>query len=454
MRMPVILALASGVLTALAFPKFNLSIIAWFSIALLIYAIEKAKDRNEAALVGFVFALPFFLINLSWITTLSRFTPFWPYLGWILLCIFESAFILVFALIAKYFISKRPLFIPFLWVFIEYLRSLGTFGILAGVLGASQCSFLPLIQSAEFLTVYGISFVIVLFNLGIARYFYKRKKDTIIFALILVTILYFYGQARINKFKNEVGQEEISVALIQGNIPQEEKLQNANAPKIFEKHKNLSLKTKNQHPDIVIWSETIASDYIANKNKYLKKIKNIAKELDAFLLVGTPYYENGKIYNSIVVVSSTEIVSRYDKQRLVAFGEYLPLRPLLYPILKHVGFYENEYSFGGEKENLKFNDINIAAAVCFESTFVDILRSYVKDDTDFMLTVTNDAWFLDSSALDKHLNFGILRAIENRRYFIQVGNTGKTAVINKWGKIVKSCPANEPCVLTFKIPLP
>lgn len=453
MRKLAFLALVSGILTAFSFPKFNLSILMWFSIAILLYVIEKAKDRNEAALLGFIFALPFFLINLSWITTLANYTPFWPYLGWILLCIFESVFILVFALIAKYFMSKIPLVIPFLWVFIEYLRSLGTFGVVAGVLGSSQWSFLPLIQSAEFITVYGISFVIVLFNLGVAKYFCERKREIIIFALILITVLYFYGQARINEFENEVAQNEITVALIQGNIPQKEKLRYANAPEIFEKHKNLTLKTKEQNPDIVIWSETIATEYIVNKNKYLKQIKNIAKELNAFLLVGTPYYENGKIYNSIVVVSSTEVITRYDKQRLVAFGEYLPLRPLLYPMLKHTGFYENEYSFGGKKENLKFDGINIAAVICFESTFVDILKSYVKDDTNFMLTATNDAWFLNSSALDKHLNFGIFRAIENRRYFIQAGNTGKTAVINKWGKIVKSCPANEPCVLIFKIPL-
>jgi apolipoprotein N-acyltransferase len=455
MRKFIFLSIASGILTALSFPKFNLSILIWFSIAFLLYAIERSKDPNEAALLGFIFGLSFFLINLSWITTLSNFASCWAYIGWILLSVFESAFILVFALTAKYFISKRylSLSIPFLWVFVEYLRSLGIFGVTAGVLGYSQSSALPLIQFAEFTTVYGVSFVIVLFNLGIAKFLSERKKGIIVFALLLIAVLFLYGEARISQLDKDASENEITVALIQGNVPQKEKMNYFNTQKIFDLHKDLSLKTKNKKPDIIIWSETIAVDYLANKEKYFEEIKGLARELNALLLIGTPYYEGGNIYNSIVAVSQDGIISRYDKQRLVAFGEYLPMRQLTYPILKHTGFFDNEYSFGGKKSNLKLKNVKIAAAICFESTFVDILKSYVKDDTDIMLTVTNDAWFFDSSALDKHLNNGIFRAIENRRYFIQVGNTGKTAVINKWGKVVKSCPANETCILTYKIPL-
>ena len=146
-------------------------------------------------------------------------------------------------------------------------------------------------------------------------------------------------------------------------------------------------------------------------------------------------------------------VSRYDKERPVPFGEYLPFRKILYPVLKGVGYYDSEFAGNPETEVIKAKNLNIATAVCFESTFPDLIRKRVKKDSDFILVVTNDAWFGSSAALEQHLNAGILRAIENRRYLIQAGNTGISAVVDPFGRVLKKTKINQQEILTFEIPL-
>jgi len=174
-------------------------------------------------------------------------------------------------------------------------------------------------------------------------------------------------------------------------------------------------------------------------------------------LIGTPYDNQwGKAYNSLIAFSpSGEVIGRYDKQRLVPFGEYLPARFLLYPLLKKTDFFSSDFNCGQSNAQLfDVKGIKIGAVICFESTFIEPLKDRVNRGAKLMLTVTNDAWFGSSSAAYEHLSCGVFRAIENRKYFIQTGNTGFSAVIDPYGRIQAMTGLNERRALTFKIPLP
>jgi apolipoprotein N-acyltransferase len=138
----------------------------------------------------------------------------------------------------------------------------------------------------------------------------------------------------------------------------------------------------------------------------------------------------------------------------VPFGEYLPFRKYLYAWLKGVGYFDAEFSAGGKSSLLETDGIKIAPAVCFESTFPFLVSSRVRQGADIILTVTNDAWFKGSSAPQSHFNAGIMRAIENHKYFIMAGNTGISAVIDPSGKVVGKIDQNRRGILTVKIPLP
>lgn len=465
----ILLSTLSGLLLALLFPKFSLYYLAWIALIPLLISIHRSKSSRDAGLNGLVCGAVFFLINLYWITTLSEFAGFWAYLGWITLAIYEAIFILLFAYFSKTFIKKSVILPSLIWLFFEWLRSLGSFGVSAGGLGYSQAKMLPLIQIAEFTTVYGISFLIVLVNttlFSVVQSFSSANKHDKYLAglktcttLLLILLVCFYGvfELRGNReFHSQVPEPTLKLALIQGNIDQKTKLNPAKIGQTFKIYEELSRRTIKEKPDIIIWPETTVFTYLLQNNYYLSKIKQLVQEANSYLIVGTAYREDkDTIYNSAVLFSPKgEVIGRYDKEHLVAFGEYLPLRPLLYPLVKGTGFFEADFKGNPQGQLLVADKLKIGVGICFESTFVHLLKDKANQGADLLVTITNDAWFNDSSALYEHINCGVFRAIENRKYFIQVGNTGISAVIDPYGRILAKTRVNEQKVLTFQIPLP
>lgn len=455
------MSILSGILLALCFPKFNLWPLAFIALVPLFVEIEKKETPRSAAVSGFIFGLVFFGINLFWVNTLIPYGgPFVP-LGWLLLAAGESLFVAAACYLIKRFsfviCNLSFVIYPVVWVSIEWLRSLGIFGITAGTVGYTQAHFLSIAQIASFSTVYGVSFLVVLINAVLAR-FYLTRKNYLEMLLVLIIFLsaLFWGSSHIPNHQEAYQPKGLTtISLIQGSIPQNRKLDHRYNAKNFKIHLDLTRQALKEKPDIIIWPETVVFTYILGDPPYRKAMEELARESKAFILTGTPFYDrSGNIYNSIVAFSlSGEVVSRYDKQRLVAFGEYLPFRPLLYPILKSTNLYQADFNPSPRSSSLLLGKRKVGAGICFESTFTDLLRKQARG-ADFLLTVTNDAWFNDSAAPYQHFENGIFRAIENRKYFIQCANTGISGVIDPYGRIIKRTKVNERRSLTFKIPLP
>lgn len=455
--MNLILSIFSGVLLALAFPKFNLYWLAWVALVPFFVALARTRNWKESMLCGFSFGIFFFGIHLFWVTTLFRFVEGWIILGWIALTLYQTLFILLFVTIL-YFIGnpKRvtyAVFVALLWTTVEWLRACGPFGVTGGDVGYSQAQMLPLIQIASLTSVYGVSFLVVLFNAS-ALQFLMDKRKWLALALSLVLIIGCYGYGSLVMGQETGGGGRVKLGLLQPNIDQKHKLNPSMVQPVFDVHEEMTRQAMKEKPDIIIWPETAIFSYILHDPPLLRRMQKLARGSKAWLIFGTPHYVRDKAYNSIVSMSPTgKVVSRYDKQQLVPFGEYLPFRKILYPFLKGIGYYEAEFSSNPHPELIKAKDLKIAAAVCFESTFPDLIRKRAKKDSDFILLVTNDAWFGDSSALYLHLDSGIFRAIENRKYFIQVGNTGLTAVVDPYGRILKKTKVNQREVVTFELPI-
>lgn len=464
----IIFSIISGLLLALAFPKFNLYWLAWVALVPFFIALSRARSWKESLLCGLLFGTVFFGINLFWLTTLFRFVGWWIVLGWLTLVLFQTLFILLFVFLLRFTDYRlritgyrlRLILLPLIWTASEWLRAWGPFGVTAGGIGYSQAAFLPLIQIASFTSVYGISFLVVLVNATIANLFMEpatKRRGSVIFVLVLLAVVYGYGRLALNwnqEFPSNVPEARLKLALIQPNIDQKDKLNPSKVPEIFNIHKELTTKAKKYNPDIIIWPETAIFTYLLHDPFYSTRIKKLAIDANTWLVLGTPHYFEGNAYNSIISISpSGEVVARYDKEHLVPFGEYLPFRNILFPILKGVGYYDSEYNSNPKPKSIKAAGAKIAAAVCFESTLPGVIRKRVTKDTDFILLVTNDSWFNDSSALYDHLNCDVFRAIENRKYFIQVGNTGISAIIDPHGRILKRSKVNQREILTFEIPI-
>lgn len=458
----LLLSIISGFLLALAFPKFSLGWVAWVALVPFFLAVAATKSRKQVLACGFWFGLSFFGLHLYWITSLFEFVQWWSVLGWASLALYQTLFLLVFVFALRSVTSGEETFFPLLaavfWVAIEWLRAAGPFGVTAGDLGYSQVHFLPIIQIASFSLVYGVSFLIAFFNAALAQFIFNRRKwgMLVIAALLIVTAsLYGYNVLVEDPLKTDPRLGTVKLALIQPNIPQKDKLKPSLVPKTLKIYEGMTRQIADRQPDIIIWPETAIFAYVLHDAKIFKRVQALAKETKAWLVFGTPHHEGQDAHNSVVVLSPDgQVRGRYDKQRLVPFGEYLPFRKLLFPILKSVGYYDSEFRPGPELKLLKIKDLRVATAVCFESTFPGTIRERAQKGADFILLVTNDAWFNDSAAPYFHLNAGIFRAIENRKYFIQVGNTGFSAVIDPYGRVVEKTDLNLPQILIFKMPLP
>ena len=501
----IVLSIISGVLLSLAFPKYDLFWLAWIALVPFFVALGRVDNWRKALLCGLSFGLVFFGIHLLWMFTLYRFVAWWIALGWASLVVFQTLFILLFTVLAyAFFVSGLPrkkhfrspdrpassalvgrghsssglsnglrgiayaIGLALLWVAIEWLRAWGPFGVPGGGVGYSQVKWLAVIQIAAFVTVYGITFLVVFFNISLAIFLQNKERwQTLVISLILILASTFYGiqvlatpfsfRTRTFSLSDVLHKTAITkqLALIQPNIDQLEKLNRSNTSEIFNKMLKLTRQAMQSDPDVVIWPETSVVTYMLFDANMMAQLKSLAAQSDAWLIIGTPHYSGGKASNSMVSISPAgKIVTRYDKGHLVPFSEYLPFRPILYPLLKQVGYFEYDYFGNNNPVQLEAAGFNIAAAICFESLFPDVIRDRVKKYSNFILLLTNDGWFGDSSALYFHLNAGVFRAIENRCYFVQVANTGFSAVIDPYGRMIKKSKVGEEQILTFQMPLP
>lgn len=477
--MNILLAFLSGILLALSFPKFGFYYLAWIALVPLFLTLG-SKQKYWCALV---FSLTFFGIHLFWVNTLFRFGGWWICLAWILLVFYETVFILLFIWLYSVFSCKRKnkqlataeihsilpgklthsqsfqgnlkvWLIPILWVLMEFLRSIGVFGNTAGYVGCSQARFTMFIQIASVFTVYAISFVVVFFNAALAEMINSKKYYWIFGACLLGVLCLVYGNYALLGAKVN-GKSSIKFALIQPDLDQKDKMNFALIDNSFGLYEQLSLQATLESPDVIVWPETAVFAYLAQDSRYSQRIKELAKTTKAWFVIGTAYLENNKIYNSIVTLSPQgNIMSRYDKQHLMPFGEFLPFRALLFRVLKSVGSYDSQYSVNSASSPLMIKHRSAVGSICFESTFPFLIKAKVKPETSFIINLTNDAWFLDSAALFQHLEQGIFRAVENRRYFIQASNNGISVLVDPFGRIVAQLPANQPGILTFEVPLP
>lgn len=447
----MILSVISGVLLVLAFPRFGLYPLAYVALVPLLLAVRRSRSIFDSAVSGMLCGSIFFGGVLFWINTLSRWAGPWAYLSWISLAVFQAVFLAIFAGASKYLarlsLKLDIILIPLLWTAVEWIRSLGPFGVTGGGLGYSQAGFLQVLQLASLAGIYGISFLIVLVNEAIAEFVFDKNIKALAAAFLILIMVIGFGQYRINVFR-DTGRE-IKIAVIQGNIPQDKKMDYGTIYGIVDVQEALSKKALPLKPDIVIWPETAVTTYLFDSERIRPQISALVKMSNANYLIGTPYREGERIYNSVAAFSKNgKYIGRYDKQRLVPFGEYLPLRPFLYPVLKNLSLFEKDYDSGRDPRIIDVGIARVGAVICFESTFPYMVKDKIKKGAQFILVATNDAWFFDSAAPYQHIQAAQMRAAENGVYVVQAANTGISAIIDPLGRVVKRSNVGQTAVLS------
>lgn len=436
----------SGILLVLIFPRFNFEVLAWFAFIPLFSAIE-AKTPQLAALSGFITGMIFYAWGLSWINnTLINYGNLPQVVSFMvlgLLAAYLSFYTALFCYLIRRVCKDNQgllfLFAPVLWTAIEYIRSTHSeYGFSWLGLGYSQFQTLPVIQMAEITGVYGVSWLIMLVNVGLYLAWKSWKRGPglnmgvrFLSVTMLVLVLWLgYGSFALNR---TVKAPSLTVALIQGNVEQAMKWNPVYQRVVMSKYKDLTLKAAQSNPDLIVWPETATPFFYNQHPPGTEFVQDLARQTATPILFGSPFTQNAIHYNSAYLVSETgDTQNRYDKIHLVPFGEFVPFRKILFFIEKMVVMIGD---FGRGKVATLFDVAGYKAGVsiCYEMIFPDLMRQAVKNGAHFLVNITNDAWFGKSAASYQHMSMGALRAVENRVPIVRAANTGISGTITANG---------------------
>ncbi|HQJ75418.1 MAG TPA: apolipoprotein N-acyltransferase [Bacteroidota bacterium] len=510
-RYNVLLLILSGVILGFSFPPFKFGIISIIGLVPLLYVIDGLSSFKKVFKYSYLTFFVFNLIACYWVGGWGNETDIFLMISGVALIVIHPFFftipILVYKLIQK-LLNKfiALIFLPFIWVSFEYLHSITEFAFPWLLLGNTQTYNIYDIQYITFTGVYGISFWIVLMNILIyylhLKFLYNQIKIKSINGIItiLIVLLFFFLPNIISKiilddYSEQISNKKIKVAIIQPNIDPWEKWKKS---KEFEQVITLlnksNLVKQNENVDLIVWPETAIPFYIRQPSRS-EELALIYKSVDSIktnILTGAAdlkiYASNENIppsakkmkgsdiaydsYNSIFLFEpGKRNIQVYHKIKLVPFSERIPYLDA-YPFL--INFLEwgvgiSNWGIGKDSTIFSFNfsdtlflnkninsnteKVNFWAMVCYESIFPGFVSEFVKKGAEFLVIVTNDSWFGNSSGPYQHNQFAVLRAIENRRSIVRCANGGVSSFIDPIGRIQKKSQFNTETILIDEIEL-
>ncbi|MDR1691653.1 MAG: apolipoprotein N-acyltransferase, partial [Rickettsiales bacterium] len=236
-----------------------------------------------------------------------------------------------------------------------------------------------------------------------------------------------------------------TVKIVQSGIKQKLKWDRNELAQNFQTHIDLS--KQGQPADLIVWSETSSPYDLANWEK--ARLAATSMLTDNFLITGFVHRRNNDVFNAIGIFSKDEIIELYFKNHLVPFGEYVPLKKFI--PLKNITNQIYDLSSGDGLKTITLKDLSFSPLICYEGIFSG--QVVAKDSNpDFLLILTNDAWYGMSRGPYQHLDEARFRAIEEGKPVIRAGYNGISAVIDSHGRILKSLPLNEKGIIDSQIP--
>lgn len=448
------LSVISGIFLILIFPKFDLEFIAWFALVPLLLSISSSENPKDAFKTGFITGFIYFSGTTYWVANAIYYYGHIPFslsitilLSMVIvLALYIGLFGYLYHLILKRLLLPSSILAPLLWTSIELARTYLLSGFPWSSLGYSQYKTLSVIQIADITGVYGVSFLIAAVNGSIVDLimFIKTKRRPLLLgpALSIILLIATIGYG-FQTFKEPDTVSEIKISLIQGNIEQDKKWDRKYQREVFDTYLRLTGESLSYNPDIVIWPEASTPFYFGSDKEFTEELISFVKEHKIYLLFGTPRvksFEKGKytLANSAYLLfPGGEIRGSYDKIHLVPFGEYVPMKRILFFVDKLVQAV-GDFSPGDRHEIFEIPKGKFATVICYEIIFPGLVRKFIKGGAEFIVTITNDAWFGKTSAPYQHFSMAVFRAVENRAPVARAANTGVSGFIDSRGKILKA----------------
>jgi len=471
------LGASSALLVWVAFPPAEFAAAAWLALVPWLIVVARATMRRAvvvSALAGYLLyvALLYWLnyvTTAGWLALAFYCMLYWPAAAWLLGRLRRSG-------------HPFTLTAPLVLVAWEFGRANLLTGFPFLLLAHTQYRFLSMIQIADITGAYGITFLVGLVNGFVAdlvldgrRWRWRNVLGLAGIAWLMLVVL-AYGRLSLWREARAIAKAgRVRLLLVQANIPISLKHAPSESQQLenLRKHVELTLAAKRPRPDLVIWPETMLPRWlnVAYDEKWMRflganedyadhfrlleatreAVEKTCRETGAWLLVGSETYDiaTQRRWNSAYFLSPQgEVIGRYDKIHLVAFGEYTPLGEI-FPFLRRLRPPEMGPDLTPGRLRRLFHlparsggDYPFGVTICYEDSVARLFRMFVRDGAAFMVNVTNDGWFGNSTELDVHLAVSVFRAVENRVAFARAANTGISAVISPAGRVTHRLTRN------------
>lgn len=468
------LAILGAAIYVFTFPNFlwtktTLWPLAFIALAPMLAMADRAQTAKAAFKVGLVSGFFANLGKLYWLLHTIHHYGHFPLPAAILvlalLCLTIGSFWGV-AFWANWSMSKRGGFsiwitFPLAWMLLEWWMTVAMgIGFPWLAIGHALIGWLPLAQIADVIGGMSLSLPVAFGNVvayeawraaRAERPNYPVKQAAGLFAVLLVFLV--YGLVRMGQIDKQMeAGETIKVGMLQGNIDQNEKWSEGNRVKTLRIYRRQAEEVKEKGAELILMPETALPFWQTQGKRLSRPVRAFLSKIDRWMLVAVPTRVPNEDdpewpykYNSAGLVSPDgKIVTWYNKHRLVPFGEYLPFKKIAIPLVTWLKTFEplEDLRFsagfypGEEYVVFDYPRGRFGIAICYEVIYPSIVRTVALPGVAFMTTITNDAWFGDTSAPHQHWDQVRMRAIELRRYFARSANTGISGIIDANGRTI------------------
>jgi len=381
-----------------------------------------------------------------------------------LLIAYLALFPAVFAIVTRRLVLTHGvagvLAAPIVWVGTEFGRTYVLTGFPWVLVGYSQVTVLPIAQLASVLGVYGVSALVCAVSASLAYATLDREGRRFLpvgATLGAVLGVAIWGSLRIERGDLLREGRAIRVGVVQGNVDQGQKWDPVRAAAIFDDYIRLTRQALGEGAEFVLWPESSTPFNLEEDRADAERLRAIAKQAHVPMLIGSDQVNRRvnppRFYNAAFLLGADGLTAGvYQKMHLVPFGEYVPFKRLLFfaaPLVESVG----DYAEGDSASLLPVGAHAVSTSICYEVVYPNLVRRFVRDGSELLTTITNDAWFGQTSAPYQHFAQASMRAIENGRYLARAANTGISGFVDPYGRVMAQSAIFQPAVLTEDVRL-
>jgi apolipoprotein N-acyltransferase len=468
-------AVASALLLLLSFPPFDFHYLAWIALAPLLLVIAGGVTVRRAFWLGWMMGIEFTFFAENWIAhSMTYFGGMLAVVAYAVallfaaaLAIFPAIFAGVMARAVNVWGLRAMVAAPVVWAATEWIRPYVT-GVTWNALGVSQYRSYSIARLAQYGGVYLLSAELLAGSALLAMLMKSRERGVIRAVAILaicaiVPLLALESQPR----SPMDPRAPVTVVGVQPNLPPDKPTTETDLENNVKLTKEAIDRSPGKKTDIIIWAESPLTIFYDGDPAAREKLDALVSETGAHLIFNSVARDGERYFNSVQTISpqtGPQSHKRYDKMRLVPFGEYVPFNALLKYVVPRVissdtgGFAAgseavvNVLKLSAEREILISKDeegaaierttefVRVGSFICYEAAYPDLVRRFVRNGATLLVNVSNDAWFGNTAGARQHLAHAAMRAIENDRQLIRVTNSGISALVTERGEVVDPLP--------------